>query len=255
MQLHFPVTIHFSDSINIPLHSFTEILAYFIGYRFFTWLKKRNGDTIDTNTRLWIIIGAIFGAIIGSRLVGGLENVAAMLHSSNKLLYFFGNKTVLGGFLGGLVGVELVKSIMGEKKNTGDLLVYPLVLGLIIGRIGCFSMGVYEECYGTPTHFFTGIFLGDGITRHPTSLYEIAYLLFLWCFLKLFSFRFHLNNGLLFKLFMISYCLFRFFIDYIKPNYNKHLTFSTIQIVAILGLTYYGILYLMKKHLFSFAKK
>ncbi len=255
MHLHFPVTIHINDTLSIPLHSITEILAYFIGYRYFHWLKKKKGDPIDANTRWWTIIGAIFGAIIGSRLVGGLENVAAMMHSNDKLLYFFGNKTVLGGFLGGLFGVELAKKIISEQKNTGDLLVYPIILGLIIGRMGCFSMGVYEECYGIPTHFFTGMDLGDGIPRHPTSLYEMAYLLVLWGSLILFSSKYQLQNGLLFKIFLISYCIFRFFIDFIKPNYNQQLALSTIQIVAFLGLLYYLLLYLMKKHLFSFSKK
>ena len=41
--------------------------------------------------------------------------------------------------------VELIKKLPVKTKASGDLFVYPLMLALIIGRIGCFSMGIYEE--------------------------------------------------------------------------------------------------------------
>jgi len=97
------------------LHTILEPAAFFAGFRFFLLLKKRKGDIIESSNRTWIIIAAIFGALFGSRLVGGLENPLEMASADNVLLYFYLNKTVLGGLLGGLLGVELVKKIIGEK--------------------------------------------------------------------------------------------------------------------------------------------
>jgi phosphatidylglycerol:prolipoprotein diacylglycerol transferase len=57
-------------------------------------------------------------------------------------------KTVAGGSLGGLFGVEVVKNIIGEKQKSGDLFTYPIILALIIGRIGCFTTAIYEQTYG-----------------------------------------------------------------------------------------------------------
>ena len=79
--------------------------------------------------------------------------------------------------LGGLAGVELIKKTIKEKLASGDLFTYPIILALIIGRIGCFSMGVYEETYGSPTSLPWGMNFGDNILRHPVCLYEIIFLI------------------------------------------------------------------------------
>jgi prolipoprotein diacylglyceryltransferase len=113
---------------------------------------------------------------------------------------------VVGGFLGGLIGVELTKKIIGEKRSSGDLFVYPMILALCIGRLGCFSMGVYEETYGLPTQLPWGMNLGDGISRHPASLYEIVFLFMLWFTFFGLQRRFTLDNGALFNLFVIPVC-------------------------------------------------
>ena len=141
------------------------------------FLRKKQGDVIESDNRLWILIGAIFGAVLGSRLIGGLENPLLLSASANKWVYFYENKTVLGGFLGGLFGVEFVKKIIKEKHASGDLFTYPIILALIIGRIGCFSMGIYEETYGLPTKLPWGMHLGDNQLRHPVCLYEIIFLI------------------------------------------------------------------------------
>lgn len=237
--MHFPVEIHIAGS-RITLHAVTETLGLFTGFRYFLFLRKRSTDVISTDNRIWIIIGAIFGAVIGSRLIGGLENPKAMLEASHTWLYFYQNKTVVGGFLGGLLGVEGVKRLIHEKHSSGDLFTYPMLLALIIGRIGCFSMGVYEETYGLPTSLPWGMNLGDGVLRHPVCLYEIMFLLLLWVCLRVVEYRYTLVSGARFKLFMIAYLLFRFVLDFIKPHYFSGIPFSTIQLTCLAGLLYYS---------------
>jgi len=237
--LQFPFVVEIGES-KILLHSILEVLAYFIAFRYFLFLRKKQGDSIVQTNRMWIIIGAIFGSLIGSRLIGGLEDPTQIAKAENVFLYFYSNKTVLGGFLGGLFGVEFVKKIIGEKQASGDLFTYPILLGLIIGRIGCFSMGVYEETYGTPTSLFTGMDLGDGIKRHPVTLYEIGYLLLLWLLIYALSKRTAFAQGASFKLFMIGYCVFRFFCDFIKPHYSLAIGLSVIQLAALAGLLWYA---------------
>jgi prolipoprotein diacylglyceryltransferase len=53
------------------------------------------------------------------------------------------------------------------------------MLAMIIGRIGCFLTGIYEETYGIPTDSVFGMHLGDQYLRHPVALYEIV-LILLW---------------------------------------------------------------------------
>lgn len=236
--MSFPYTIHFGE-VRLPLHSLMEPVALFTGFRYFLFLRKRNGDPISQTNRTSILIAAIFGALFGSRLVGGLENPPAMLHARHILLYFYENKTVLGGFLGGLWAVELVKRYIGERQASGDLFVYPILLALIIGRLGCFSMGIYEETYGTPTSLPWGMYLGDGLRRHPVALYEIVFLIVLWVTIKKVDPLLAPEQGARFKVFLIAYCAFRLLLDFIKPHYTFPFGLSTIQLVSIAGLIYY----------------
>ena len=234
------------------MHVVFEVLAFFIGFRYFLWLRKKRGDAIKTPNRTWIIIGAIIGALIGSRLIGGLEDPTQITKANNLLFYFYQNKTVLGGFLGGLTGVEIVKKIIKEKGASGDLFVYPIILALIIGRMGCFSMGIYEETYGTVTTLPWGMNLGDGLIRHPVSLYEIIFLWVLWVCLWIVQKKFALQQGALFKLFMIAYLGFRFLLDFIKPHFTFNVGLSVIQLTCIAGLLYYLPYIIQPKKLLAF---
>jgi phosphatidylglycerol:prolipoprotein diacylglycerol transferase len=236
--LQFPVTITIGH-INILLHTITEFAGMFIGFRYYLFLKRKQGDIIESSNRLWIIIGVTLGAFMGSRLIGGLENPGKLFQSKNIFLYFYLNQTIVGGLLGGLFGAELVKFFIHEKKASGNLFTYPVILALIIGRMGCFSMGVYEETYGLPTALPWGMNLGDNIPRHPVCLYEIIFLLMLSATLIQLEKKYLLQNGARFKIFMMAYCSFRFMLDFIKPHYTFSIGLSTIQIVVLLGLIYY----------------
>ncbi|SHL64821.1 Prolipoprotein diacylglyceryltransferase [Chitinophaga jiangningensis] len=237
--MQFPVFVHLGN-LHIPLHALTETLGMFIGFRYFLYLRRRQGDSVPQGNRIWAIIGAIFGALFGSRILGALENPPALLSAENLIFFIYQNKTIVGGLLGGLVGVELTKKLIGEKHSTGDLFVYPLILAMIIGRIGCFSMGIFEETYGLPTTLPWGMHLGDAYLRHPAALYEIVFLMGLWAVLAATSRQVRLVSGGRFKLFMIAYLLFRFLLDFIKPGFRFSFGLGSIQIACLLGLLYYA---------------
>ena len=237
--MHFPYTIDIFGH-QVLFHGVAEFVGIFIAFRYYLYLKKKQGDPVEKEQRLYVIAGAILGAVIGARIIGALENVPQWLAAPDKWVYFYGNKTLVGGLLGGLTGVELMKKIIGERQNTGDLFTFPLLLGMIIGRVGCFSAGIYEETYGLPTRLPWAMDLGDGILRHPVTLYEILYLLLLWIVLVRISKKYPLKQGSLFKLMMIAYLVFRFSLDFIKPGWRYCLGLGTIQLACVAGLIYYS---------------
>ena len=238
--------------ITLNMHLILEYLAFFLAFRYYVSLRKRSSDTISSTNRLSIIMGAIFGALILSRLVAFFEN--PVIHFEQGWIFNLNNKTIMGGLFGGLLGVELSKKIIGEKQSSGDLFTLPIILGIIIGRIGCFLSGTNEFTYGKETVFLTGMDLGDGILRHPIALYEIVFLLLLFILIERLQKKStpH-NNGDYFKLFMVCYFSFRFSVEFLKPNSFYIVGLSSIQILCLICLLYYykfilqGISYAQKK--------
>ena len=201
-------------------------------------LRKQSNDYISSTNRLSIILGAALGALIGSRLIGLLENPLVEFSQEN-LIQLINTKTIMGGLFGGLLGVELAKKVIGETNSSGDLFVFPIILGIFIGRIGCFLSGTNEFTYGMQTTSVFGMNLGDNILRHPVALYELVFLTLLFFGLKHLQNNLNLKNGELFKWFMILYFAFRFFIEFLKPNVFYVLGLSTIQILCLICLLYY----------------
>lgn len=234
--MHFPVDIYIGKW-HIPAHLLCEILAYFVGYRYYIYLQRNQTDGISEYNRFYIFLAAAFGAFAGSHMVGVLENPPELGHWN--MLYFLGNKTIVGGFLGGLISVELMKKYLGVKVSSGDMMVYPLILGMIIGRTGCFLAGLDNGTYGNPSKLPWAINMGDGIPRHPTNLYEILFWIILWVGLSFFEKTHKLANGSRFKLLLSSYFVFRFLVEFIKPDYFFSFGLSTIQLVCLAGILYY----------------
>jgi prolipoprotein diacylglyceryltransferase len=215
-----------------------EWLAFFIAYQYYKWLRKNSKDEITNLNRLSIILGAIVGSLIGSRLFGFLENPSFTWNAQN-VIQLLNTKTIMGGLFGGLIGVEVAKKLIKEERSSGDLFTFPIIVGIMIGRIGCFLSGTKEFTYGDTTTLFTGMNLGDGYLRHPIALYEIVLLGILFFFLKKNNHITKENSGLLFKIFMISYYGFRFFIEFIKPNIFFVFGLSSIQWLCIICWIYY----------------
>ncbi|MBK9191332.1 MAG: prolipoprotein diacylglyceryl transferase [Crocinitomicaceae bacterium] len=224
--------------VKINIHLILEYLAFFIAFRYYLILRKTSNDSISNGNRLSIILGAVLGALAGSRIIGFLENPDITLSTEN-LLALYNLKSIMGGLFGGLIGVEAAKKIIHEKQSSGDLFTFPIITGIIIGRIGCFLSGINEFTYGKETDFIAGMDLGDGLYRHPTALYEIIFLIMLFIFLKNKNSNTKKESGLLFKVFMISYFGFRFVIEFIKPNTFFVFGLSSIQWLCIICWIYY----------------
>ena len=242
----FPIDFQFG-STTIPSHPVFELLAIFVAYRYFVYLKeKTKNEPFAPDVEWWLIIGLALGGFIGSRFVAALENPTMFLHSYTWL-YYIGGQTIAGGVAGGIIGVEIAKKILHVKRKTGDLFVYPLILGIIVGRIGCFLTGVKDGTVGLPSHLPWAFDQGDGIPRHPTSLYEISFLLILWIIIKKVNTKKILKEGDLFAIFAFSYGFFRFLEEFVKPRDTLWLGLSSIQLLGV-GLVLYYLVYFIKRY-------
>ncbi|WP_309119969.1 prolipoprotein diacylglyceryl transferase family protein [Paenibacillus sp.] len=240
--MSFPVYIAIG-SWQLHPHIVFESLSYFIGFRVYLWSRTKGG--IPPLVGLQIIAGAMVGAAAGSKLLFWLEDplLTASHVAAGDWTALLAGKTIVGGLLGGLIGVELAKKLAGWKSSTGDDFVLPLIVGMCIGRIGCFLTGLEDGTHGTPTSWPIGVDFGDGVPRHPAQLYEIAFLIGLGTALHVLRIRrgdASLPPGAVFQLFMAAYLLFRFAIDFIKPTPHFYLGLNNIQLACAAGLMYYA---------------
>ncbi len=245
LHLHLPLALTFPVYLGGPLHLHPhlvfECLAYSVSFRLALRRFKRD-QSIDAAQRSLVLVGGLAGALLGSKGLALLQhwNDWQGLSLGNFwVTLLFQGKTVVGALLGGLVGVELIKKLIGVRTSTGDAFAYPLLVGMAIGRIGCFLTGLNDRTYGIATTLPWGVDFGDGIQRHPTQLYEVAFLLGLLVWLRWRS-QFAMRSGDLFKFYLIFYLLFRVAIDFIKPDWHPWLGLSAIQVACLLGLVYYS---------------
>jgi len=197
-------------------HLLLEVLAYFLGARvYWHYAPKLNQPALAD--RLLLLGSAIFAAMLGSKVLHVLEHLPYLLAQRDWALWL-GGKSVLGGFLGGTLGVELAKKAVRWQSSTGDPWVPALTVGLFIGRLGCQLSGTWDQTYGIPTRLPWAWDYGDGVGRHPTGLYEMALLLVAYGATRLPRVR--ARSGAAFALFLALYCLIRLGLEWLKPPFG-----------------------------------
>jgi prolipoprotein diacylglyceryltransferase len=220
-------------------HAVFEVTAYLVGFRIYLWQRRQLGDALESKARWFIIVAAIVGAGIGSRLLYWLEDPAATLARWRDLPYLLGGKTVVGALVGGLAAVEMTKRRLGIKRRTGDLFAVPLALGIAVGRVGCFLAGLDDRTYGKPSALPWATDFGDGVTRHPVQLYESIYMLAMAAALAWWQRRVH-PEGVIFQGLMVGYMSWRLLIDGLKPDLRIIAGLSALQVAALIVLVYYA---------------
>ncbi|HWE00975.1 MAG TPA: prolipoprotein diacylglyceryl transferase family protein [Tepidisphaeraceae bacterium] len=233
MTMIFPHYFHLLG-YRIHPHPLMEVIAYAGGFQLYLRFKNRwPRARIPIEQNLWIIVGAIFGALFGSKILAWLESAPDYWPHRHDPAVWLDGKTIVGGLLGGWIGVEVAKKIQRIRHSTGDAFVFPLIFGMAVGRIGCFLTGVSDHTHGNATALPWGIDMGDGIRRHPTQLYDIVFLILFGTFLA-WAGKFALPNGRLFRLFLLGYVAWRFGVEFIKPRYT-FAGLSAIQMACGVG--------------------
>ncbi len=247
--MHFPVYIE-----GIHPHFLFEGMGYVLALIIFLWARGKSGDTLDVPLRWSMVAAAFVGGALGSKILDWAEDPVATAMHWREFTYLMGGKTIVGGLIGGWIAVELMKKYAGIKESTGDLFAVPLAVGIAVGRVGCFLTGLSDKTYGTPTNLPWGVDFGDGVHRHPTQLYEFAFLILLAVALyNLLPVRdaacrvstseglaSSIRSGDVFKLFMISYLGFRLVLDFWKPSDPAvFLGMGSLQWACLIAVLFY----------------
>lgn len=169
----------------------------------------KEGLGLPSAQRLTLSVGAVCGGFLGAKLP-----FAAAAGLFSKAAWLSDGRTVLGGLVGGYLGVEAGKALLGLHLKTGDAFAVPAAAGIGVGRLSCYFA---RCCYGTPTAMPWGTDFGDGVLRHPAQLYEMGFHLAaagaLWDLRRRGLFRRQLM-----KLYILAYLAYRFLSEFIRPE-------------------------------------
>jgi len=229
--MHFPVIFQLGPAL-IPAHLVFEVAAYGAGLGLYRRARARQG--LSTDQSLWLLAGAVIGAALGAKTLGFLEQLPRNAGSLSDPAVWLETKTIVGGLLGAWLGVEAAKRATGVAAPTGDATVTAFLVGLAIGRIGCFLTGIEDMTVGLHTDLPWAVDFGDG-PRHPSPLYEIAFCLAFAALLH--GARKRLRPaGVAFRVMVLGYLAFRFAGDFLKPREPVLAGLDAIQLASLCGM-------------------
>lgn len=187
---------------------------------------SEEGAKLSRMDRLAVALAAFTGGVLGAKLPFVLVSGSPI---GDPASWLTDGKTIVAGLAGGYLAVELTKLARGIQVKTGDDIVIPLAASLVVGRWGCFFAGC---CAGAPTDVAWGMPFGDGVLRHPTQLYEVAFHATMLGLLLDLQRRDALRFQRI-KLYLIAYGTFRFFIELVRTEPRWHLGLTVYQWAAL----------------------
>ena len=243
-----PVAIHIYGPIAIRWYALSYIAGVLVGWWFaIRMLRQKSlwtnppfgGKPPATEEAIGdLVVWATLGVILGGRLGWDLFYGVLLCSQSPDSAYchglpmeFLTNPIRLiaawdGGmsFHGGAIGVVLAIWLFCRKRGLsffmiGDLVCLVQPIGQFFGRIANFVNG---ELWGKPADVpWAMIFprAPDRLPRHPSQLYEAALegiLLFVVLQICLRVFRMHERPGLISAIFLASYGLLRFVVEFFR---------------------------------------
>jgi phosphatidylglycerol:prolipoprotein diacylglycerol transferase len=230
-----------------------------LGFLLCGYLLERELMRVGRNRELAgsIIIAAIIGGIVGSKIYYLLQNPDLLIED------FWGNVFSGAGLVwyGGAIGGFLAVTWWINRKKVPFLLVADLMgplllLGQGMGRVGCFLAG--DGCYGPPSDVPWAMAFPKGVVPtlervHPTPLYDT--LLLTGLFLILWSVRKkNWPAGTMFGLFAVGMGIERFITEFWRTDPKYIFGFlSEAQIISIL-LFLLGLSIILYVHIFKKQK-
>jgi len=221
-----PLTLSFYGMLIMVGVVAAAILSYYE-------VKRRGQDPeVIYDSLTWIVLGGIIGARIwhiltppASMVEQGITTMYYLTHPLAAIAVWKGGLGIPGAVAGGLLAFY----IYARKREINfwqwaDIFAPGLALGQAIGRWGNF---INQEVYGKPTDLPWAITIDPEhrlpefmsySTYHPLFLYESLFNLANMGFLLWLGRRYgeKLKDGDLFLTYLITYPIYRFFMEYLR---------------------------------------
>lgn len=236
-----PVLVQFGP-VKVYTYGFMVSIGFLLAY--FGACARAKILKIDEDhvTNLFLIL--VFWGVGCARATYVWNNWASYRGDLSGVVRLWdGGLVFYGGLIGGVLG--FVAYGFWQKLSVPvllDMIAPSVAIGHCCGRLGCFGFGC---CFGKPCDLpwamrfpVTDHSPGGPLLRHPTQLYEAAFLFGLFLFTR-WLWKKRPPAGTVFLTYAAIYAIFRFFIEFIRgDNAGEHflLGLSLAQSTALLVL-------------------
>ncbi|MCJ7768854.1 MAG: prolipoprotein diacylglyceryl transferase [Dehalococcoidales bacterium] len=242
MEINIDTVAFTIGSAAIRWYGLMIALGVFVLVMWTFWQVKKYWPGFPPDRVLALTIVGIPSAIIFARLMHVIDRWDYYSQYPGQIIGGEG-LSIYGAILGAVLGTWIYSRFKPFNYGFGADLVAPgIMLAQAIGRVGCLINGC---CHGpeAPTSLPWGItYLNPTcaadikyVPVHPTQLYEIVFLLFLFVVIMLLKGRLK-PDGSLFLVYLGGYSLWRFGIGFLRVNEPFLFGLHQAQVIGIIVL-------------------
>lgn len=203
----------------IDTYSICLILGFFSAVLFVELYFRIN--KIDKKLMTAFELLAVVSFIMGICFANIFQNIYDLINDPKNFTWSF-NFTFYGGLIGGVITfiagyiIFIRKNFYPSFKHVTVIAPAAICVGHGFGRIGCFMHGC---CYGRVTDAWYGVKFTTTATKVvPINLFEALFLFLLAALLFVFALK---KLGYFnFPIYMISYSVWRFIIEFFRDDYR-----------------------------------
>ena len=236
---------------NIHIYSYGVCIALGIIAGFITLLYRMKKYNQEVNRAIDMMLVAVLPGFVGAKLNYWIVNIKEIIDKKTLIQLGGDGFVIYGGVLFGMIGVFIYlkknKLNIPEYMDTG---IASVAIAQGFGRIGCFMAGCcFGMSYSGPlaVTFHHSQYAPNGYSLFPTQL-AFALADFVNFGILCFSKKHNKIAGRTMVLYMITYGIGRFFLEFLRGDSARGTIFgmSTAQFtsicITIVGCTLYGII-------------
>jgi phosphatidylglycerol:prolipoprotein diacylglycerol transferase len=231
--------------LEIRYYGLVYVITIIICYLFLKKKTKKTGIKNVDDFLLYLIVGLLIGARLFEFI---FTNPSIIIKQPLEIF-----KVWHGGmsFFGGLAGAITATIIYCKKNNKNywkitDLIIFPVIIGLILGRIANF---INAELVGTITNLpWCVMFPGYTGCRHPYQIYAaISHLVLFGIIYLIYRIKNSrkIKSGIVFLSFTFFYSLLRLITDFVREE-PRFLGLTVWQYISIATMIISLIIFIKK---------
>jgi len=120
----------------VPAYGTFMLLALIAGITVYALLAQKH--PVQGQQGLLLLLAAVIGGVLGAKIPVWVMNWRQIVDALPDIGPLLSGRTVVGGLIGGVLSVMLMRRWLGIVTPSGNLFAPAIALAIAVGRLGCF---------------------------------------------------------------------------------------------------------------------